>query len=266
MTIQLAHTENRSHARRGFSDDPVFKTRSKVRLLHGVSTMPRHGLGAPGLYCLPNEGQTCTSKLRVISGALHTVFVERAAKDKWVGDHYVLPDNAEKEGYRWRLPNGNAIEKEARLAATFNGVEAEFDLAKTAMKMARAFHADARAHADKFDCSLCALAYEFGVQELTNDRGQTYYSPTFTFIGAAGEPEGPSETEVLRASALCDMVEAAIAAEKREAEDRRSAILPPRSIAPRPLITSGATALRAVEAPPPVESYHGPGIDDDIPF
>ena len=225
MTIQLAHTENRGHARRGFSDDPVFKTRSKVRLLHGVSTMPRHGLGAAGLYCLPNENQDCTSKLRVISGALYTVFVERAAKDKWVGDHYVLPPDAEKDGFGWRrLSNGNAVDKEARLAALFSGVEAEFDFSKTGMRVARAFHADARAHAEKFDCSLCDLAYEFGVQELTNDRGQTYYAPTFTFIGAKGSPEGPTEAEAFRASALCDLIEATLAQAKQEAEDRKGAI------------------------------------------
>ena len=97
------------------------------------------------------------------------------------------------------------------------------------------------------------------MQELTNDRGQTYYAPTFTFIGATGSPEGPTETEVIRANALCDLVEAAIAAAKQEAEDRKGAILPPRNVAPRPLFTSGSAALRAVEAPPPDD-------DADIPF
>ena len=261
--MTLAHTETKGRTRRGFSDDPVFKTRAKVRLLHGVSKMPKHGLGAPGLYCLPDEALTCTSKLRVVSGALYPIFVERGGSDKWVDDHYVLPPEAEKDVYRWRLPNGNAIEKEARIAALFNGVEAEFDLAKTAMKMARAFHADARARAEKLDISFCELAYEFGVQECVNDRGQTYYAPTFTFVGSVGDPEGPTETEVIRAGSLCDLVEAAINAAKREAEDRRSAILPPRNIAPKPLITSGAGALRVVKAPPPV---NGPEIDDDIPF
>jgi hypothetical protein len=266
MSIQLTHTD-KARARRGFSDDPVFKTRSKVRLLHGVSTMPKHGLGAAGLYCLPDVAQTCTSKLRVIPSALYVVFVERAAKDKWVDDHFVLPPDAEKDGFRWRLPSGNVIDKEARVAAIFNGVEAELDLAKTAMKVARTFNGDARAHAERFDCSLCNLAYELGVQELTNDRGQTYYSPTFTFIGAAGSPEGPSEEEALRANALCDLVEATIAAAKREAEDRTSAILPPHKPTLRPLITSGKAALKAVEtAPPPVESYDGPDDDSDIPF
>ena len=50
---------------------------------------------------------------------------------------------------------------------------------------------------EKLDLSLYDLAYEFGVQECVNDRGQTYYAPTFTFIGAAGSPEGPSEEEAL---------------------------------------------------------------------
>ena len=89
---------------------------------------------------------------------------------------------------------------------------------------------------------------------------------TFQFIGAVGEAEGPTEEEILRASAVCDLVEAAIAAAKREAEDRRSAmILPPRKPTPRPLITSGATALIQPQAPPP-ERYDGPDDDSDIPF
>ena len=95
--MTLAHTETKGRTRRGFSDDPVFKTRAKVRLLHGVSKMPKHGLGAPGLYCLPDEALTCTSKLRVVSGALYPIFVERGGSDKWVDDHYVLPPEAEKD-------------------------------------------------------------------------------------------------------------------------------------------------------------------------
>jgi hypothetical protein len=261
MTIQLAHPE--AKVRHGFSDDPIFTVRHKIRLLQGVSKMPRHGQGAAGLYCLPNESQDCTSKLRVVPSALYPVFVERTSDDKPTGrEHYVLPNAAEKDAYLWRLPGGNTLSKEVRIVGLFNDLEAEFDAARTAMKMARALHADARARAEKLDCSLYDLAYEFGVQELTNDRGLTYYSPTFTFVGAAGEPEGPTETEVFRASSLCDVVEASIAAAKREAEDRRSAILPPHRPALRPF-TSGAAALKAVEAPP-VESYDGP--DDDIPF
>jgi hypothetical protein len=90
---------------------------------------------------------------------------------------------------------------------------------------------------------------------------------TFQFLGAAGSVDGPGDQEVLRASAVGDLIEASIAAAKREAEDRRSAILPPRNIGPRPLITSGATALRAVETPPPPDAYAGPDVDDlDIPF
>ena len=259
MTIQLAHTEAKARARRGFSDDPMFKSRSKVRLLHGVSKMPKHGRGQPGLFCLPDEALTCTSKLRVVSGALYAVFVERTTKDTWVADHYVLPPDAVRDGYRWILPNKNVIDKEARVAALFNGLEAEFDFSKTGMRVARAFYGDAKARAEKLDLSLCDLAYEFGVQERTNDREQTYYAPTFTFIGAVGDPEGPSEGEVLRASVLCDIVEATLAEAKQEAEDRKSAVLPPHKPALRPLIASGNAALKAVETPPPA-------IDDDIPF
>jgi hypothetical protein len=249
--MTLAHTETKGRARRGFSDDPVFRTRNKIRLLHGVSKMPKHGLGAPGLYCLPDEALTCTSKLRVVSGALYPIFVERGGSDKWVEDHYVLPPEAEKDVYRWRLPNGNTIDKEVRCAGLFNGVEAEFDLAKTAMKMARAFHADARARAEKLDISFCELAYEFGVQECVNDRGQAYYAPTFTFVGAVGDPEGPTETEVIRASAVCDLVEATIASAKREAEDRGSAILPPRNIAPSRLSPAAPRRSESSKRPRP---------------
>ena len=96
------------------------------------------------------------------------------------------------------------------------------------------------------------------MQEAPGDRGQTYFGVTFTFIGAVGEPEGPTEEEVLRASAICDLVEATIAAAKREAENRKVAILPPRMAGPRPLITSGAAVLKAVDTASP--------IDDDIPF
>ena len=101
MTIQLTHKDK---ARRGFSDDPVFRTRSKVRLLQGASTMPRHGQGEAGLYCLPDAALTCTSKLRVVSGALYPCFVERATKDKWVEDHYVLPPDAKKDGTAGACP------------------------------------------------------------------------------------------------------------------------------------------------------------------
>ena len=177
---------------------------------------------------------------------------------------FVLPADAEKDGFGWRLSNGNMLETEARLAGLFNGVEAELDLNRTGMRVARALNSDAKARANKHGVPIFGLAYEFASTELTNDRGQNYHSVTFQFIGAVGEAEGPTEEEILRASAVCDLVEAAIAAAKREAEDRRSAILPPRNSGPRPLITSGAAALRVVEAPPPVESYDGP--DDDIPF
>jgi hypothetical protein len=102
--------------------------------------------------------------------------------------------------------------------------------------------------------------------ELSNDRGQTYFGVTFQFLGAVGDPEGPTEEEILRASAVCDLVEAAIVAAKQQAEDRKGAILPPRNMGPKPLITSGATALKLVETPPPPTDYVGPEIDDDIPF
>ena len=161
-----------------------------------------------------------------------------------------MPAEAAKDGFVWRLPNGNVIETEARLAGLFNGVEAELDMARTSMRVARALNADAKSRGVKHALPLFGLAYEFAAAEVTADRG-TYFGPTFTFIGAVGEPEGPSEEEVIRAGAICDLVQATIAGAKQEAEDRKGAILPPRNVGPRPIITSGAAALKVVEAPPP---------------
>ena len=136
---------------------------------------------------MPDEGQSCTSKLRVIPGALYPVFVERTASDKWAADYYVLPSGAEKDGFVWRLSNGNVIDKEVRLVGLFNGVEAEFDLTKTGIENgARSPWRCDRARRTRLDVSLCDLAYEFGVEERTNDRGLSYYTPTFCFIGAKG--------------------------------------------------------------------------------
>ena len=104
------------------------------------------------------------------------------------------------------------LEKEARLAGVFNGLDCEFGLAKTAMKVARAFNADAKARVKKLGVPLCGIAYELSSQELTNDRGLNFYGPVLEFLGAVGEESGPAEEEVLRASALCDIVEATIAA------------------------------------------------------
>ena len=262
MTISQSTQELlKAHAGRGFSDDPALRARHKIRLLQNTSRLPKHGQGAPGLFVLPDEAQTCTSKVRLVAGALYSIFVEKTSDDKWLGEHHVLPFDAEKAGYNWRLPNGNTIEKEARIAGVFNrAVDAEFDLSRTAMKVAKAFNSDAKARATKLDVPIFGLTFELGSQDLVNDRGQPYWGPTFEFIGAVGDVEGPSEEEIIRAGAICDLVEATIEAAKREAADRKVAILAPRASGPRPLITSGNAALKAVETAPPVERY------DDIPF
>ena len=256
MTISQTTQELlKARAGRGVSNDPELLLRSKIRLLQAGSTKPKHGRGEAGLYCLPDESQTCTSKLRAILGAVYSIYVEHTPNDKPTGhEHFVVPAEAVRDGYRWVLPNKNVIESEARLAGLFNSVECELDMARTSMRVARALNADAKARVVKHALPLFGLAFELGVVEVSNDRG-TYFAPTFTFIGAAGEPEGPSEEEILRASAIADVIEATITEAKREAEDQRSPIPPAR---PRPLITSGATALRAVKAPTLV--------DDDIPF
>lgn len=253
MTISQTTQELlKAYTGRGVSNDPELLLRSKIRLLQNTSKKPKHGLGESGLYCLPDEALTCTSKLRAVLGAVYSTYAERTPDDKPAGrEHFLLPADARKDGFVWRLPNKNLLETEARLAGLFNGVEAEFDMARTGMRVARALNADAKARVLKLDLPLFGLAYEFGAQELVNDRGQTYYGPTFEFLGAVGEPEGPAEEEVIRASAICDLVQATIAAAKREAEDREGVILSPRVSGPRPLITSGAAATV---------------IDDDIPF
>jgi hypothetical protein len=238
-------------AGRGVSNGPTLLTRSKVRLLQNTSKMPKHGRGAPGLYLLPDEAQTCVKTLRVISGVLYPVFVERGPDDKFVREHHVLPPEVEKDEYRWRLPNRNVIEKEARLAGVFNGLDAEFDLAKTGMKVARALNTDAKARASKLLLPLYGLAYQFDSQELVNDRGQPYFGPTFAFLGASGEPDGPSEEEVIRASALCDVVETTLAEATRgptkKVEDHK-----------RIEITSSKNVISLPRQPAP--------IDEDIPF
>jgi hypothetical protein len=238
-------------AGRGVSDDPTLLSRSKVRLLQGTSKMPRHGRGEPGLYLLPDEAQTGVNTLRVVPGVLYSVLVERTADERWADEHYVLPDAAEKNGYGWRLPNKHLIDKEARIAGVFNGLDAEFDLAKTSMKVARALNSDAKARARKLGLPIYGLAYELSAQELLNDRGQTYFGPTFAFVGAAGDPDGPSEEEIIRANTLCDLVEATLSEAKREAaqmiEDRKQME-----------ITVGKNVVSLARKPLP--------IDDDIPF
>ena len=57
---------------------------------------------------------------------------------------------------------------------------------------------------------------------------------------------------------MYDLVEIAIAAAKREAEDRTGAILLPHRSALRSLITSRNAALKAVETAPPPDAYVGP--------
>ena len=192
--------------------------------------------------------------LRAILSAVYSTYVERSPDGKPAGrEHLHLPADAEKDssGFGWRLSNGNMLETEARLAGLFNGLEAELDLARTGMKVARALNSDAKGRANKHGVPLLASPTSSAPPSSPTTAGQNYHGVTFQFIGAVGEPEGPSEEEVLRASALCDVVETSIAASKREAtlmvEDRnRIGITPPN---PRPLITS---CRWAAPTPPPV--------------
>jgi hypothetical protein len=89
-----------------------------------------------------------------------------------------------------------------------------------------------------------------------NTRGlcALYWSPTYAYVAAADEPGRPSEADIMKALAIADIVEAAIAEAQKEA---------------------GAQAQRAIEsypawsdepppAPPPHDHYDG--ADDDIVF
>ena len=173
MTISETTQELlREHAGRGVSNDPALLIRSKVRLLQNVSKLPKHGHGAPGMFVLPDEAQTCIATLRGVLGAIYPVWVERTENDRFVGEHFVLLNDAEKDGYRWRRPGGNVLDKEARIAGLFGSIEAELDLAKTSMKVARALNADAKARMKKLGLPLYGLSYELTAQEITNDRGQ----------------------------------------------------------------------------------------------
>lgn len=251
MTISTSTQELlKAAAGRGVSNDPALSSRSKIRLLQNVSKLPKHGRGAPGMFVLPDEGQTCSAMLRGVLGAIYPVWIERTDNDKFVGEHFVLPDDAEKDGYRWRLPGGKVLDKEARIAGLFEGVEAELDLAKTSMKVARALNADAKARMKKLGLPLFGLSYELTAQEVTNDRGQFYFAPIFTFLGGPTDPDGPSEEEINRASALCDIVEATVDEAKRELAESMK----------RLEITPGRMLITPQPKPKPAL------IDEDIPF
>ena len=182
----------------------------------------------------------------------------------WAANTFVLPTDAEKDGFGWLLSNGNMLETEAQLAGLFNGAEAELDLNRTGMRVARALNSDAKARANKHDVPIFGLAYEFASTELSNDRGQNYYGVTFQFIGAVGEAEGPTEEEILRASAVCDLVEAAIAAAKREAEPQKRNPAAPQHWAETAYHQRRHSA-QSRRSPPPIDAYDGPD-DTDIPF
>jgi hypothetical protein len=139
------------------------------------------------------------------------------------------------------------LDKEARIAGLFEGLEAELDLAKTSMKVARVLNADAKARMKKLGLPLFGLSYELTAQEVTNDRGQFYFAPIFTFLGGPADPDGPSEEEIIRANALCDIVQATVDEAKRELVEsmKRLEITPGRMlITPQPKQT-----------PAPIDDY-----------
>jgi hypothetical protein len=244
----------KARAGQGVSNEAALLTRSKVRLLANTSKLPKHGQGRPGLYQLADEAQTCMAKMRVVPAILYSVYVEKTSDDKFAGhDYLALPPDVVPQGYVWRFHNGNYLEYTPRLAGVFEGLEAEFDFSGTASKVARAFNTEAKGRLKKLKLPLGATTWEFGAQELLNTRQQPYWSPTYAYVAAADEDRGPSESEVMRAMALCDLVEAAIAEAQKEAGERAQRAIESRP-ASRIEYSTGTGAKAAV------------GPDDDIPF
>ena len=158
-----------------------------------------------------------------------------------------------REDYVWRCGSGNFLEHTPRLAGVFEGLEAELDFSGTASKVARAFNTEAKSRLKKLKLPLGATTWEFGAHELLNTRQQPYWSPTYTYIAAAGEPDGPSEADIMKALAIADIVEAAIAEAMKEANEKAS-----RAIESRP-----ANRIEYSTGKTPKASAWP---DDDIPF
>jgi hypothetical protein len=244
----------KARAGQGVSNDPQLLTRLKVRLLQNSSKLPRHGRGSAGQWCLPDEGMTCVASMRVIPAIVYGAYVEKTPDDKFAGrEHLALPTGAVREEWVWRIPGGNLLEYTGKFAGIFDGLEGEADFAKTASKALRAFNTEATSRTRKLGLPLAATAWCFGATELTNERGQPYWGPSYEYIAAAGEPDGPSEADIMRAVAICDIVKAAIAEAQREANERAQ-----RAVESRPAnrieYSTGKGAKAAV------------GLDDDIPF
>ena len=151
MTISQTTQELlKAHAGRGFSDNPALTARHKIRLLQNTSKLPKHGQGAPGLFLLPDESQTCTSKLRVIFGrCLSLLRRARAGWQAWPGTLCFCRRAPRKTGLAGAWPTETRLRREARFAGVFGGLEAELDLNRTGMRVARALNSDAKARANK---------------------------------------------------------------------------------------------------------------------
>jgi hypothetical protein len=243
----------KARAGQGVSNEAALLTRSKVRLLANTSRLPKHGRGRPGLYQLADEAQTCVSKMRVVPAILYPIYVEKTSDEKFAGrDYLVLPPDVERQDYVWRCRSSNFLEHTPRLAGVFDGLEAEFDFSGTASKVARAFNTEATGRLKKLKLPLGATTWEFGAQELLNTRQQPYWSPTYAFVAAAGEPDGPSEADIMKALAVADTVEAAIAEAVKEANERAS-----RAIESHPANRIEYSTGKGAKAA---------GLDDDIPF
>jgi hypothetical protein len=243
----------RARAGQGVSNDPQLLTRLKVRLLQNTSKLPKHGRGSAGQWCLPDEGMTCVASMRVVPAIVYGAYVEKTPDDKFAGREYlVLPTGVEREDWVWRLRGGNFLEYTPRLAGVFEGLQGEADFAKTANRALRAFNREAKSRTKKLGLPLAATAWRFGATELTNERGQPYWGPTHTYVAAAGEPDGPSEADIMKALAIADTVEAAIAEAMKEANERAS-----RAIESRPVNRIEYSTGKGAKAA---------GLDDDIPF
>ena len=236
-----------------------FSTRSKVRLLANLPPRCRETRPRSIPVCghqLADEAQTCVAKMRVVPAILYTVYVEKTPDEKFAGrDYLALPPDVEREDYVWRCGSGNFLEHTPRLAGVFEGLEAEFDFCSGTTRRRSRARSTLKPKAGSRSSS-SRWARQPGVRalhELLNTRQQPYWSPTYAYVAAAGEPDGPSEADIMKALAIADIVEAAIAEATKEANERAS-----RAIESRPANRIEYSTGKTPKAPA--------WPDGDIPF
>ena len=269
MTISQTTQELlKAHAGRGVSNDPELLTQKQNQAAseHVNKAEARAGRGRACLFCR-TKTQTCTSRLRVILGAV--VFDLRRALAGW-----------QAYGPRALRPAGRRREGRLSLAVAQRKLTRDGGAARRPLQRRRG---RARPGQDR-------NASGAGAQHRRESPGEQAW-PSALWPRLRARLDGAhqrSRTKLLRRDVP---ISSERLARRRGPPRRRSSGRPPCAISsrpriaageaggrrpqkrnpaapqagPRPLITSGAAALKVVEAPPPVESYDGPD-DDDIPF